>query len=137
MRNVDVLPKYDWHAKIYGGLSKQQIRDSTLRLLSPGFATVTQLEAVTDQHSRLTIEIPNALLIPNFEVIKGRLGQITGRQLSSISNTHKFVFNSWDTVRKKVDLHGYEPSKISPGTYSDIEINYLILDVYDRKKEET
>jgi len=89
------------------------------------FATLTDCENIDDENSILIIELANA----NINKLNKIMGEIYAEKLSSESKTHKFIFNSYKTDKNIVDLHEYESSKISIGTYTEITDVYIVLDV--------
>lgn len=117
----------DWDLKIFGGLSKNQIRQLAKGVFNNDyliFVTLCDCETINDEILIFTIELNNA----NIKYLDNIMGDNYAEQLSSNSNTHEFIFKNYKTNNEVIDLHEYEPSKISKGTFSNITHVYSIIE---------
>lgn len=126
MINKKNINTNDWNLEIFGGLSKNQIRNISKGLFGSYliFATLEDCNELDYENILLTINLANV----NINKLNTLMGENFAKELSIKSNTYTFKFKTFTSTEKIVDLHGYEPSKISIGTYSKIIDVYIILE---------
>lgn len=125
MKN-EIINTHDWELKIFGGLSKNQIRELSDGLFgSFVFATLKEAIFIDENETiSLSIELANA----NIKDMDNNKSFNYVKELSLNSESHNFNFKNYYVDSKMEDLHGYEPSKIPVGTYSEIKTVFIILE---------
>ncbi len=122
-----IINTHDWDLKIFGGLCKNKIRDLSEGIFDNNFifATCKKLKN-TENNQILTIELSNA----DINKLDDLMGHKYSEKLTFNSETHYFKFKQFKCISKKEDLHEFEPSKITIGTFKNIKHVYIILDVF-------
>lgn len=106
--------------KVYGGLSVDDIRD----LSGEQFNCFPHYDcSVVNDIVFLKLKIINVNKIPLDDLIGNKYAE----NLSLKSNTHNFIFKSFSFDKFTTDLNGYDPGKISVGTFSSIKESFINL----------
>lgn len=119
-----VIHTYNWDERIYGGLSKTEIRNlSDGVFFNDVFTTVIDC-VETKGRMEFKLELENAMK----HKLDSSMGELYAFKLSESSTTHNFEFIKYDYSIQTVDLHDYEPTKIAVGTFTEITHVYIILE---------
>jgi len=122
--NLENIKKYDWDLPVLGDMSKRNIRDFVKDSYPNAiFGTPSgKWLTISKKDMKLKIQLDNA----SSEEINNANGWDLADKVS-LKSGGKFKFVKHISHTYDEDMHGYEPSKIAPGTMAEITDWYVIL----------